>query len=74
MVDNEGSNDYSEYIETVNFRSLNATNKNQTDKGSACKVDVHEVAEIKAELKVAGKSIVFVVDTAASVSYFRCPV
>ena len=35
MVDNEGSNDYCEYIETVNLGSLYATNNNQTDK--ACK-------------------------------------
>ena len=35
---------------------------------SSCKLDVHEVAEIKAELKVEGKSIVFVGDTAASVT------
>ena len=68
MVDNEGNNDHSEYIETVNLGSLCATNNNQTDKGSACKVDVHKVAEIEAELKVAGKSIIFVVVTAASVT------
>lgn len=68
MVDNDESKHYSEYVETVNVGSLYATNDNQNYPEKVCKVDVHEVAELKAELKVAGKPITFVVDTAASVT------
>ena len=68
MVDIDESKTYSDYIETVNAGSLYATKDNQNDPEKVCKVDVHEVAEFKAELKVAGKQINFVVDTEASVT------
>lgn len=68
MVDIDESKNYSDYVETVKVGSLYATNDNQNDPENVCKVDVHEVAELKAELKVAGKQINFVVDTAASVT------
>ena len=68
MVDIDESKIYSDYIETVNAGSLYATKDNQNNPEKVCKVDVNEVAELKAELKVAGKQINFVVDTAASVT------
>ena len=68
MVDIDESKIYSDYIETVNAGSLYATKDNQNNPEKVCEVDVHEVAELKAELKVAGKQINFVVDTAASVT------
>ena len=40
----------------------------QNNPEKVCKVDVHEVAELKVELKVAVKQINFAVDTAASVA------
>ena len=66
MVDIDESKIYSDYIETVNAGSLYATKDNQNNPEKVFEVDVHEVAELKAELKVAGKQINFVVDTAAS--------
>ena len=68
MVDIDESKIYSDYIETVNAGSLYATQYNQNNPEKVCKVDVHGVAKLKAELKVAGKQINFVVDTAASVT------
>ena len=66
-IDDE-SKTYSDYIDTVNASSLYATKDNQNNPEKVCKVDVLEVAELKAELKVAGKQINFLVDTAASVT------
>ena len=57
-MDIDESKIYSDYIETVNAGSLYATNDNQND----------PEAELKAELKVAGKQINFAVDTTASVT------
>ena len=71
MVDIDESKIYSDYIETVNAGSLYATKDNQNNPEKVCEVDVHEVAELKAELKVAGKQINFVVDTQLSHCHFR---